>query len=149
VTHLPSFVLAQHLVNQGFGVWWDTRPKPAPAVFRVSYGSMADEDDRAISVLDLTAKQQDARSHRTGGRTEFPGIQVRVRGLTDREVNTKFDPIVKNLDALFRQPVNLEGTNYCIQNCSRQYDPTFLMQEEKKNRRVWVIAANLTIWEES
>ena len=149
MTHLPSFVLAQYLVNQGFGVWWDTQPKPAPAIFRVSYGAMADADDRAVSVLDIGAKQQDARSHRSGEKTEFPGVQVRVRGLSDRQVNSKLSPIAAALDGLYCQQVTLETSSYCVRNFSRQYDPTFLMQEERNNRRVWLISGYLTIWEES
>lgn len=149
MTHLPSFVLAQLLVDQGFGVWWDTKPKPAPAVFRVSYGAMADADDRAVSALDTGAKQQDARSHRTGMKTEFPEVQVRVRGLSDREVNAKLSPIAAFLDGLHCRQVTLETVNYRIQNFSRQYAPTFLMQEERNNRRVWAISGYLTIWEES
>lgn len=157
MTHLPSWVLAQYLVNRGFGVWWDTKPKPAPSVFRVSYGTMGvgDEkdprylDDRAVSCLDTGTKNQDARSHRSGEPTMFPEVQVRCRGLNDREVNAKLSAIAKDLEQLYCQQVTLEAVNYRIQNFSRQYDPAFLMQEEKNNRRVWVISGNLTIWEES
>ena len=149
MTHLPSMVLAQYLVNQGHGVWWDTRPKPAVTIFKVSYGAMADEDDRAVSVMDTDSRNQDARSHRSGEHTFFPGVQVRVRALKDRDVNTRLSAIAADLDALFCQQVTLETRTYRLQNFSRQYDPTFLMQEERNNRRVWVISGYLTLWEES
>jgi len=155
LAHLESEILAQYLVNQGFGVWWDKTPKPPPAIFRVSYGSMGvgDEkdprylDDRPIGVLDSDAKVQDARSHRTGEKVEFPGVQVRVRALKDSEAKPKLATIAANLAALYCVPVAVGDKTYCIRNYSPQYPPTFLMQEERNNRRVWVISGYLTISE--
>lgn len=148
MTHLPSQVLAQYLVGQAFGVWWDTKPRPAASVFRVSYGGMAEEDDRAITVYDIAAKREDKRSHRSGEISEFPGFQLRTRGLTEKEAGKKARDIAEHLDGLWCQGVTLDGRLYKIQNCSRQTSPAFLMEEERNRRRVWVFNGFLTLTEE-
>ena len=38
---------------------------------------------------------------------------------------------------------------YRVQNYSRKYDPTFLMEEEREERRVWTFRGYVTIFQES
>jgi hypothetical protein len=149
MTHLLSHVIAQLIVDGGFGKWADDSSLTA-ADYEVTYETMPDEHDYAIMAGEVEGKQEAKRPVRPG-KTQpviFPGCAVQVRAFKDGEAGPKARAVAAFLDAITCRRVTVETSRYLIQNFSRVYDPVFLMQEDRNDRRVWIFRGNVTITQE-
>jgi hypothetical protein len=106
--HSAAFVIRQAIVNGGLG----TEPGaalPWPVFASAEPGT----PDAAITVFDTGARDL-GRTSPDGGRTELPGIQVRVRAGTHEVGYAKADEIALFLDGLYWFPVAVGGVLYLI-----------------------------------
>lgn len=152
MNHLVSQVVAAMLVNGGFGKWNADLTLTA-ADWAVAYQSMPPTDEFPLAIMCANAEgknETDKRSMRTGEPAIFPGVSVQVRAYDDLTAVRKAHSLAAFLDKigttlLAPRRVTIEGWTYCVQNFTRMYDPVFLMQEDRDDRRVWVFRGNVTI----
>jgi hypothetical protein len=147
MNHSVSEVIARLLIAQSFG--YAAADLPTPADYQITYGKLPDEGDYAITAFDVEGKREDKRDMRRGTPTIFPGVSVQVRAPSDGEASPKIWAVAAYLDGLSCKAVVVGASTYRVQNFSRVYNPTFLMEEERGGRRVWVFRGNVTIFQES
>lgn len=148
MNHPIGQIIAQLLVTAGFGKWNADLTLTA-ADYLITYETMPDADPYPLAIMCGSAegKREEKRSMRTGEPCIFPGCAVQVRAYDDAAAAVKAHGVAAFLDTVglpFRR-VTIGGTAYCIQNFARVYDPVFLMQEDRDDRRVWVFRGNVTI----
>lgn len=93
-THPPSYVLRQYLIDAGIGV------EDVDADWNVYANNLPDEgtQDKAMSVSDTLERMQGRLM--AGPTMNYPGVQVRVRALTDTDAYVKVKEVALALDAL-------------------------------------------------
>lgn len=153
MNHLTGRIVATLLVNAGFGKW-NSDVTLTAADWLVVYETMPDTDQFPLAIMckGVEGKREaDKRSMRTGEPAIFPGCSVQVRAYDDDAAQAKANSLVGYLNSLGlpSRRVTIAGTAYYVQNFSLVFDPVFLMQEDRDDRRVWVFRGNVTIHQES
>lgn len=145
MNHPVSKVVGQLLVSAGYGKW-ASDPAIVAADWQFTHGeTLPDDGDLAVGIADVEGENDNFRSLRDGRMTTRPGIAVQVRAPDDLTASPKIWAIANHLAALAHRTVGLGGTTYQVTNVSRKYDPCFLMEEERSERRVWIFRALVTI----
>jgi hypothetical protein len=150
MTHLTSHVIAKLIADAGFGKM-ASDPTLTADDWLVTYETQPDAKDypRAITTAAAEGFREDKRDMRRGTPTIFPGVSVMVRGYDDAEVAVKADAVCANLDSItLCRRVTVGESVYRVQNFQRAYDPTFLMEEDRDARRVWVFRGAVTVTQE-
>jgi hypothetical protein len=106
--HSAAFIIRQAIVNGGLGAEPGAGP-PWPVYASAEPGA----PDNVLTVFDTGARDL-GRTSPDGGRTEIPGIQVRVRAGTHEVGYLKADEIALFLDSLYWFPVVVAGILYLI-----------------------------------
>jgi hypothetical protein len=106
--HSAAFIIRQAIVNGGLGAEPGAGP-PWPVYASAEPGA----PDNVLTVFDTGARDL-GRTSPDGGRTELPGIQVRVRAGTHEVGYAKADEIALFLDSLYWFPVVVFGVLYLI-----------------------------------
>lgn len=150
MNHTLGEIIGQILVSAGLGKWEDTSTGETDWI--VTYQTMADAQDYPLAIMCAVTegKREEKRSMRTGEPAIFPGCAIQVRAYDDKTASVKAWQIAKYLERVGApgvgfKSVTIDGTRYCLQNFSRMYDPVFLMQEDRDDRRVWVFRGNVTL----
>lgn len=134
LNHSPAYVLRQALVDLGLG----TNPADNgdwPVVARKE----PDEPDNVLTVYN-TAGRDLGRTNPDQGRVELYGIQVRVRASTPDAGGPKARLVASTLDALYLQPVVVDGSRYQIAHFARTTDVLDLgVDSPVTNRSLFVV----------
>lgn len=149
MTHLVSQVIAQLIVTAGFGKWAENLSLTGDD-WLVTYETQPDAHayPMAIMCAQVEGFREEKRDMRRGTPTIFPGVGVQVRGRDDGEAALKANQLCAHLDAVLCRAVVVGVSTYRVQNFQRVYDPTFLMEEDRDARRVWVFRGAVTLTQE-
>lgn len=109
-----------------------------------TYRSMNDTPDDTIAVAD-SPPLLDGRLMRTGEQVEFHGIQIKARSADYDAVYTKLKSIRTALNGLVNDTVTVDGNQYRIHAFTVTVDVTYLGQEEKKKREMFVLNGLVSI----
>ncbi len=142
----PSYLLAQLLIQQGFGVAHDVDEDWQ--VWTANLPDGPDDKDEAISVKDTTGAQ-DGRLMKTMERIEHPGIQIRVRS-TDYLIGySKARDIAKYLDTIQHEEIvsTVDNKSYRIPSVTRGQVISMGKELEGRSRELFSINAVLTVKE--
>lgn len=141
MNHSVQRVLAQAIVNAGHGVLINDPARTAVDWFVVAANKFPDDDENqypiGIAVASAEGQDEGVRNIRTGENSMRSGAMVMVRAPTDEEAAPKAVALAEFVDTIIHLSFVLEGSTYCLTNVTRKYDPTYLMEEERLNRRVW------------
>lgn len=114
LTHTPAHILQVLLIELGVG----TNPS-LNGLWPIYIGNEPDEPDDVITIYN-TSGLAGYRSAIDNIRQEYPGIQVRVRGSTNKEVGTRAHLIAATIDQqILRESVTIDGVSYCIHSVMR------------------------------
>lgn len=145
MNHPVSQVAGQLLAAAGFGKW-GSDPTRTVADWQITYGeTLPDDGDTALGISDVEGENENFRSLKDGTPSIRPGITIQFRALDDATAAPKAWAVAKYLDGVFCAPVTLGGTTYRVTNVSRKYDPCFLMEEDRSERRIWIFRALITL----
>ncbi len=129
--HSPADVIAQLIVDQGWGVEYVDDNTDWP----VFASGEPDLPDACITVYDTTGVDQ-GRVQVTGERQESNGFQVRVRGKVHKVAFAKVREIAVGFDTdVYAATVNLDGVAYRVHSVKRSGDPLFIGKDAPRSKR--------------
>lgn len=138
----PSKVFQYMLVQLSLG----TLPVPGVAAdWRVYRQALTNDNRNAIFIFGTTP-EQDGRLM-SGQVIEHPGIQIRIRGMTDEDAEVKGMAIESALAGVKHLTVPVGGNNYLVESFKKTSGLTFIFQEEVGNRRHYTINGTITVRE--
>lgn len=140
----PSEYIIQFLADRGVLNW-----ASAEADWSTIIGTMPDNDDNQddlISVLD-TGAELDGVIHRTGKSVQHPTFQFFIRDIDYPDALKKGKQIEESLMTASRTSVTVDGHSAVIQAVQIRVPTTFLKEQEKNRRQLFVLNIQATMWE--
>lgn len=139
--HTPGQILAQVLIDLGYGVFPDTVPADDAGLWPVKTAVMPDAPDNVICVID-TAGISRQRDMVTGERSEFPGVQVMVRANKFKVAKRKAVEIAVGLDSsVYQEEPVIDGVRYTVHAVKRTSTVILVGKETPASSR-WVFSVN-------
>lgn len=139
-----SEYLIQHLVNQGVLTWANDNSS-WPAIV----GTMPDNDDNPdsfVSILDSGA-ELDGVDHRNKVSVQHPTFQVFIRAEDYLDALKKGKEIESVLQSTHNVSVTVEGFGATINAVQIKIPTTFLKEQEKNRRQLFVLNIQSTLRE--
>lgn len=139
-----SETVAAFLVDAGLA----SRPSAVTAGnYGVTRGQLPVTGDSWISIVDLGGNVQ-GKIQRTGESVTYPRVQILVRNLDYSEAGNKSRAIAEALSEAKEVTVLcLNAVQVFLYGCVILQSPTFLYEEEKNRRQVWVTVVQLSVSE--
>lgn len=138
--HAPSDILRRVMVGLSLG----TLPSDDLAWPIFSAQDVATPDN--IIVVRDTSGVIDGRIQQTGEMVEYPGIQIRIRGVDQPTAYVKAQAICYNLDrSVNRYPITLDSTAYLVETVSRKGSVLHLGKEPSSKRDLYTVNATVII----
>lgn len=142
LTHSPAQIIKKLMVDMGLGL------EPPNVPWPIYYSSEPDAPDSVITVYD-TQGLTGQRANPDGERSEFHGIQVRVRAanhgngfLKGRAIAVAFDQDV------YLESVTIGAATYMVQAITRTSDVLVLGKDTPTSKRsLFTLNAVCSLWE--
>jgi len=130
LTHSPADILGQLLHDLGLGVI-----APTTSNWPIFIANTPDSPDNLITLTDTTGKLQ-GRIMVSGEAVAFPGLQIKVRGVTHQVGWTKINAIAEAMDKNVKlSTVRIDSTTYTVTCVDRSGDIAKLGSESPTSKR--------------
>lgn len=131
LTHSPARVIAQLVIDLGYGVAPDPR---GPSAWSVYYGGLPDMPDEAMGVR-LTTGLDDGTTQWDGVLQTWYGIQIRLRANDEDAGWDRVNPLATELHALTNRGVTVDGVAYLVSDTRLAREPESLGKAEQTSSR--------------